>query len=86
MDGPESPNWDAEPQEATSFPVSSDRAPPVGARMMMVVFQHAATDVMYIDFVPSETGDWIVTNTEKMTTPGGAGAIMVYLSISKLAG
>jgi hypothetical protein len=86
MDEPEPPNWDAEPREATSFQVRSDRAPTVGARMMMVVFHHPATDVLYVDFVPSETGGWIVTDSEDMTTPGGMGTVTVYLSASKLAG
>ena len=86
MDEPESPNRDAEPREATSFQVRSDRVPTVGARMMMVVFHHPATDIIYVDFVPTETGCWIVTHTEDMTTPGGVGTVTVYLSASKLAG
>jgi hypothetical protein len=86
MDEPEPPDWYAEPREATSFQVRSDRAPPVGARMMMVVFHHPATDVIDVDFIPSEMGCWIVTDTEDMTTPGGVGTVTVYLSASKLAG
>ena len=83
MDEPGPPSWDAEPREATSLQMPKDRAPPVGARMMMVVFHHPATDVIYVDFVPSETGEWVVTATEAMTTPGGMGAVTVYLSASK---
>jgi hypothetical protein len=61
-------------------------APLVGARMMLVVFHHPATDVRYVDAVPSETGHWVVTAAEKLTTPGGAGIVTVYLSASKFAG
>jgi hypothetical protein len=86
MDGPEPPNWDAEPRGATSFQVRADRAPPVGARMLMVVFHHRAADVVYVDFVPSEAGDWIVTDTEDMTTPGGVGTVTVYLGASERTG
>ena len=39
-----------------------------------------------VDFVPTEAGCWIVTDTEDMTTPGGVGTVTVYLSASKLAG
>jgi hypothetical protein len=86
MDAPGPPSWDAEPREATSLQLPKDRAPPVGARMMIVVFYYPATDVIYVDFVPSETGDWVVTDTEAMTTTGGMGAVTVYLSTSKLDG
>jgi hypothetical protein len=86
VDGPERPNRDAESRETTSFQVPTHLAPPVGARMMLVVFHHPVTDVSYLDVVPSETGHWIVTAAEKLTTPGGAGIVTVYLSVSKLAG
>ena len=74
----EPPGWDAEPREAASFQVVLDHVPPVGTRMMMVVFRRP-DDELVIDFAPSETGYWVVIHAER--TVGALDTVTVHLRI-----
>ena len=62
----------ARPGDVVSYTEDADKAPPVGARMTIVVLPDRTSS-----HLPNDNGPWQVANVE----PGAAGRVKVYIRL-----